>query len=275
MDCPNLKDITFPDSLQSVGGHAFYETQWLAANRDESSLVVANGILIDGSLAAGDVLLPSNVKSISDGAFSGNKSIASVSASEGLKAIGEKAFKGCSNLYAASLPKSVSSVGIGAFSKTPWLKSLVSTPDKLAVINNVLIAVGDVESLQHYEDRIEAEIVNVPAGVAAINRDALKNLSSEWIIIPEGVKSLHHLVFSRLICDPCIVLPDSLSEIEGGDFEFKYWATLFISAKSPLFDFFTLGSHSYKIVSVEDFKAADGKTLFETLKDAENSKRWL
>ncbi|MDR1540849.1 MAG: leucine-rich repeat protein [Clostridiales bacterium] len=271
--CKALDGIACPEQLTSLGEFAFSGTKWLSDRRAENSLVIVNGILIDGEEASGDVIIPESVKAIGNCAFYGNTKLKSVSASESLETIGSSAFMQCVGLEEVTFPKSVSSIGEEAFRYTEWLESNHRC-NKLAVINSILVSAGSDYDHERYNFKrrySDDRIIEIPEGVTFINPDAFNDLSfASWIVIPEGVTSIDRHVFRRLSCRPNIIAPSSLSSIEGGELEFEYGATIFVPADSPLLK--TLGEtyfRGYDLVPVEEFKACDGKTLFETLEELE------
>ena len=92
--CSNLANIEIPSSVTSIGRSAFSDTPWLTNKQKENnSLVIVNGILIDGTTCSGKVTIPGGVTSI-----------------------GEYAFFGCSSLTSITIPDSVTSIGDSAFS---------------------------------------------------------------------------------------------------------------------------------------------------------------
>lgn len=122
--CNNLKDISLPASLNHVGRGAFIMTPWLDKQREKSSFVVINDMLIDyngadsvlhipddlpvsrimrssiGSLELKEVYLPDQIRELEEGSFSECRSLSKVHfartySEEEIK----KAFKGTPWLY--------------------------------------------------------------------------------------------------------------------------------------------------------------------------------
>ena len=87
-ECTGLTSINISEGVTSIGDDAFYGTLWLTNKRQENdSLVIVNGILIDGTTCSGEVTIP-----------------------DGVTNIGNSAFFGCSGLTNISIPKSVTSI---------------------------------------------------------------------------------------------------------------------------------------------------------------------
>ena len=76
-------------------------------------------------LTARSYTIPAGVTSIEVSAFSGCRSLTSVSILESVTSIGVSAFSGCSSLTSVSIPDSVTSIGDWAFSGCPNLTLLV------------------------------------------------------------------------------------------------------------------------------------------------------
>lgn len=116
--CSNLTSITLPATVEEVGDKAFAETPWLTAMLAESPLLIMNNILLDGTTATGDVVIPDGVTSILGSAFKLNTAITSVSIPESVKKIGNSAFYGCEALTSVQLPDHLTQIGDSAFAGT-------------------------------------------------------------------------------------------------------------------------------------------------------------
>jgi hypothetical protein len=127
-DCTSLNSITIGDSLTSIGVALFGVTNisydYTADNLNY--LISRSGqsaYLVDGLSASGSVNIPAQVnnvyvKLISDGAFSGNPSLISITIPDSVTSIGKYSFYGSSNLTSITIPDSVTSIGPEAFGKT-------------------------------------------------------------------------------------------------------------------------------------------------------------
>mgnify|MGYP000072643072 CR=1 FL=1 len=66
-ECTGLTSINISEGVTSIGDDAFYGTLWLTNKRQENdSLVIVNGILIDGTTCSGEVTIPNDVTSIGE-----------------------------------------------------------------------------------------------------------------------------------------------------------------------------------------------------------------
>ena len=146
-NCTGLTSIEIPDSVTSIGDNAFYGTPWLTNKRQENdSLVIVNGILIDGTACSGEVTIPDGVTNIGKSAFDNCTGLTSINIPEGVTSIGDYAFISCSSLTSVTIPKSVISVGDSAFSYCGKLLEITVSCDSTLTKN----AFGDASEKVKY-----------------------------------------------------------------------------------------------------------------------------
>lgn len=219
--CSKLKDIDIPSSVNYIGKHAFDGTPFLDNIRSKSPLVIINDILVDGKTATGDIVVPSNVTSVADEAFTNTRvntiepgaqnfddysKITSITFRSKVKSIGAFAFYGCPELKKVIIKGNTtlndsafanckklsdvnipSSVSIGnAFTNTPWFNSLASDSSSLVINNGELLDGTDAEG----------DIV-IPENVTSISENAFKdNEKITSVTIPSRVESIGTYAFS-------------------------------------------------------------------------------
>lgn len=115
--CFELENITVPESVTDIGAGAFFHTLWQEKKQKESPYIVINGILVDGTAATGDLIIPDGVKKINDYAFERCFLITGVVIPEGVETIGEGAFSKCNSIGNVVLPSTLKSVGKDAFKR--------------------------------------------------------------------------------------------------------------------------------------------------------------
>ena len=98
-----VKDLTIPNSVTSIGNSAFYYCSNLTS-----------------------VTIPSSVTSIGGYAFQRCSSLTSVTIGNSVTTIGYSAFSDCSSLTSVTIPNSVTSIGDYAFSGCSSLTSIIS-----------------------------------------------------------------------------------------------------------------------------------------------------
>ncbi|MBQ6034069.1 leucine-rich repeat protein [Ruminococcus sp.] len=96
--CKQLSEVNLPDKMIEMSARVFDNTPWIDAQRQKNDLVIINGNLIDGEKAKGDVVIPSDVKYVSAGAFERNEDITSVVFPSSVTKINDNVFFYCSNL---------------------------------------------------------------------------------------------------------------------------------------------------------------------------------
>ena len=138
--CTNLESINIPENVSSIGISAFKDTKWLEKKKSESSPVIINDILIDGTNCVEKVIIPNNVKEIGGGSFENCETLKSIILPNSVKTISSYAFFGCSNLADISIPYSVSEIGFAVFKNCDNLTIKCysgSTVEKYAKDNNI------------------------------------------------------------------------------------------------------------------------------------------
>lgn len=203
-NCASLDNVKIPAGVNRIELGTFNGTKWLEDwKRDETSndyLIVGDGILLSYKGHNSVVDIPSSVKYISAGAFSGNEDIKSVTIpgtvirideeafnncrnltslklNEGLKNIEDRAFRNTS-LTALSIPDSVETIGLGAF----------DTTGNKSTLNCVIISGIDLPNVSYNEtaSRLSAKDLRKRAfaGVQNVIIDSSCDISSGNILNP-------------------------------------------------------------------------------------------
>ena len=202
--CEKLISITIPESVTHIGGGAFGNTPWIADRREENPLVIVNGMIIDGSKYSEDTLIiPDNIKSVSDGAFSDNDKLTSVIIPESVTSVGSSAFYCCTNLISITIPESLTYIGGGAFGYTPWMTEK-QKENPLVIVNNILIdgheCWGDVV--------IPDNVTAISGGVFSCRYRALTSVT-----IPNSVTYIGEGVFTSCKSLTSLTIPESVTYI--------------------------------------------------------------
>lgn len=256
-DLVNVSKITVADSITDMCANPFYNTKWYKNALKKNDLVILNGILIDGSNAKGDVVIPDSVKMICDDAFVAdidglgadldnnedgkwissrtyvyyNKNIKSVKLPESLKIIGNRAFAGCVGLKKISFPDSLERIGECAFAAT----KLLDSKEKIQYIDNWLIKVDNEKSSSNnmaienankvHDLKIKDGTVGIADYAAGLSNDYFSP-GSRWttvleaVTIPGSVRYIGNYAFNRSQDLKSITIPKGVVKIGDGAFEY-------------------------------------------------------
>lgn len=251
-NCWELSNIEIPKSVISIGNHTFDFCEALSSVIFESgrskaidigtgafancysltSIKLPEGMtkLSAGILAAcpiESIELPSSVRVIEDGCFSGNESLKSITLHEGLESIGERAFSYCTNLETVNFPSSLRSIGEEAFRECKSLKNLVIPSGMTEVpgyiYNNCESAETIVipDSVTIIGDRAFTGCKNVkelklPKNLKSIGKQAFQNVSKiTELTIPSSVETIDEHAFASLPLITSVVIPDKVEELSG------------------------------------------------------------
>ncbi|WP_231480241.1 leucine-rich repeat domain-containing protein [Prevotella sp. P6B4] len=145
--------------------------------------------------------LPSNLTTIGDGAFSGNRNLTVLTLSDKLKTIGDDAFNGCSALKQIALPQTLTSIGARAFAGNTNLEELV-LPNGLNEIKEKAFqncrALTQMElpaSLTTIGDNIFDGCSNLTAVISKVKNDVVssstQSVAQAILYVPEGYRSYY------------------------------------------------------------------------------------
>ena len=200
--CINLEEVNIPSSLQYLGTYAFSD----CVNLKTDPLVFSEGFERFGNLVfqncrslTGEVVLPSTIKEIGDGAFFCSK-ISSINLPDGLEKIGDAAFYAC-RLKEVWIPNSCQTIaGTNTFQQNYPLKK-IHLPEGLGRIPCCFA--NDCWDLQE---------VNIPSTVKSIDRAAFEQCKSlKKINLPDGLETIEREAFYH--CDSLeqIIFPATLN----------------------------------------------------------------
>ena len=256
-DCKSLTSVTIPDSVTSIDDWTFSYCTSLTSievsgnNKNYSS---ADGVLFNKDKSelitypAGktdsEYVIPNSVTSIGRYAFSGCKSLTSITIPDSVTSIGDYAFCSCENLTSITIPGSVTSIGNYAFERCESLTSVI-IPDSVTSIGSS--AFFDCVSLKSIEvsgnnknytsldgvlfNKDKTELITYPAGktdseyvipnsVTSIGYSAFENCTSlTSVTIPNDVTSIGYGVFQGCTSLTSVTIPNDVTSIGYGVFQ--------------------------------------------------------
>ena len=176
-----VSELTQVEISADIAIHAHWST-W-------SYTVSGENVIVTGLPGAtGDICIPSSINGysvlgIANGAFEGNRNLASVIIPNTVKSLGEKAFYNCTNLTNVVVSSSLTNIGVMAFNSC------------LSLVN-----------------------VELPETLESIGRNAFGNSGLRGITIPDGVSVVESSMFlgcSQLVS---VTLPNSVTRIKESAF---------------------------------------------------------
>ena len=219
--CSQLSSITIPSSVTSIGENAFYNCTGLTrvnvndiaswcktyfGNQYANPLVFAGDLYLNGSRVT-NLVIPSGVSAIGNGAFLGCKSISSIYFPTSLTGIGHSAFSGCSGLTRVIIPSSVKSIGPGAFASCTGLTD-ITIPSGITSIE-----AGTFSGCNSLTE------ISIPTTVKTIGASAFSGCSGlPHVSIPSNVTSIGEGAFSACSGLTDITIPSGVPSIEAGTF---------------------------------------------------------
>lgn len=221
----NLQEITFPDSLKSIGDYAFYCCDVLSKieNLDNIEYIGEDAVTStqwyenqpDGMLYVGKTLLEYK------GEMPKNTS---VSVNEGTKSITSAAFALCDGLVSLSIPESVENIGERIVNSCPNLAEIkVDENNKNYSSQDGVLFDKEKTRLLACPEAKKGEY-NIPDSVTEIAELSFSDCQHlTGINIPDSVKSIGNSAFSDCTSLSDITIPDSVEIIGGYAFSNTKW----------------------------------------------------
>ncbi len=211
IELPNSRSMTgeYKSKITFIGEDAFVGTSWFENYRGD--FVIIDDILVKYKGQAKEVLIPSNISIIAEGAFKNNEYVEKVILSSNINVLSDSMFENCTELITVILPenlmqignkvfsgctkltdinfadsKLLSNIGYDAFDGTRWLNSYI---DDCILINKIF-----------YKYQGNAKTLHIINGIESISERAFYgNESLERVYIPESVKYIGEAAFVKSI----------------------------------------------------------------------------
>lgn len=230
LDCPNLEEIRFPDTLRridvSLSGTAWYEKQ-------------PDGLICIGKCLYGykgempehtEIVIPEGIVSIRSLAFYDQSNLTAVTFPESLEVVGSSAFEKCNSISEFCIPANVTEIGTDAFltattntfsimgsgfgnSNLKAINVAADNPNYTSV-DGVLFS-KDMKTLLCYPIAKETEnnSYTIPDGVKTIGSYAFYASNLGQILFPDSVETIES--YSFYICGALqnVTLPPHLKTI--------------------------------------------------------------
>lgn len=201
LNYPNLSYVELPSTIKIMSADSMNE-KWNKEHKDSNNFVVFKGILVDGSSASGDVVIPNNIECIGNRAFFMNDNITSVVIPKNVKRIGEESFFRCKNLKKATIEEGTEVIGVKAFAECYNLKD-VKIPETVTELGSSAFEASSA-IVENTSDG-ELKIVN---GVLLSGKDAKGD-----VVIPSGVTKISERAFYNNENITSVKIPETVTEI--------------------------------------------------------------
>ncbi|MBQ3635033.1 MAG: leucine-rich repeat protein [Bacteroidales bacterium] len=234
-----LRDICIPESVRVFGPRTFFMTAWVERLRKESGLIIVNGVLLDGAVCKGTVLIPDGVRRLASWCFAGNNDITELHLPARRVAIESLAFRNCINLRTIvdsdgtvyRLSDVSDLVSAGYPEQIQMIFSECINCFKLDENRNLIESTGNINTLSFpegirsigdgvYQDCHLLEVINLSSDTERIGRSAFEN--SKWlrcVLNAHAVTSIGPMAFSGCQSLETVELSDNLVDLGARCFE--------------------------------------------------------
>ena len=203
--CTRLKEVTIGDGVPSVENHAFSDCSNLERVRLPKDMTMISQFTFYHCERLKEVNIPENVTWIGKSAFSGCSSLKSITFPDKLETIEPYAFSDCTSLQAIEIPDSVTSIGDFAFDNCKNAQTLT--------LGNSLTELG----AGAFSGCESVTRVVYPASLKAVGgMSGCKTLTE--VVIPDTVTEIMQAAFSGCKQLQEIKLPSSLKTIGSSAF---------------------------------------------------------
>lgn len=229
-NCTSLKEITLPDSITTIKENAFKDaTSLLTINTKASEvdsnafnntafsksftdgIVNFNGILLQYTGNASNVVIPNDINIIGKNAFKGNNKVITIHIPTNVETIKESAFENCSSLKEIIVDGKTSSlkdIENNAFSNCVALENIS--------FSNAINKIGEYAFYNCYKLKnvtLESEYLSVIEKYSFANCNSLDNIRLSSSIVKIGDYAFFHCNLKE------VIIPSSVLEI--GDYAFS------------------------------------------------------
>ena len=205
--CTGLMSITITDSVTSIGEYAFAYCSSLTSVMIPDSVTNIDRKVFYCCSSLTSIIIPDGVTNIGSSLFYGCSSLARITIPDSVTRIGDEAFDGCSSLTSITIPDSVTSIGYDAFQNCSSLTS-ITIPDSVTRIGyGAFYGCSSLTS------------ITIPDGVKSIGSSAFYDCSNLMdITISDSVTSIGDTAFYGCSSLTSITIPSGVTNIGGGAF---------------------------------------------------------
>ena len=205
-NCANLRKVTFPKSLVSIGEYVFSNCNNLNDVTFQDGLKSIGNYVFSGCTDLQSIVLPDSIISVGDSAFSGCSSLKNITLSKNLEEIASGAFQECP-IREITLPDHVNSIGSNAFFRCENLKE-ITLPETITKIDDMAF----------YETGLKT--VSIPDRVTYLGTEVFQNCSNlKSVKLPDKLKYISEQTFRECRNLTSVTMPSGLKGINAKAFE--------------------------------------------------------
>ena len=214
--CSGLTSITIPNSVTSIGSHAFYNTAWYDNKPDgliyaglvayeykgtmpaNTSITIKEGTLGISSSAfyncsrLTSIDIPNSVTSIEEDAFYNCSGLTSVTIPNSVTSIKDEAFKFCSGLTSVTIGNSMTSIGSYAFYGCSNLTSVIIPNSVTSIRNNAFSGCANLIKVELKSNAVASKTYSESSTIERIFGSQVKEY-----IMGDGVTSIGDYAFYK------------------------------------------------------------------------------
>lgn len=208
-NCTNLKEVVIPESVTTIGNHAFFGCASLEKINLPAGLTEISQSLLGGCTALSEITIPDGVTAIGDSAFQKCASLTEIVLPQGLRRIDGEAFFGCTGLSYIDIPDGLETAGNWIADDSVQLRCSIGSSAAIALSKSDNgFCVDGLRMRYRFDDDGNTNGLTVKRYVG----------SETEVTVPDGVDSIGDSAFYGCKGLTKLALPQGLKEIGGNAF---------------------------------------------------------
>ena len=207
--CTGFTSFNIPSSVTTIGKSAFSYCTGLKSITFPLTVTSIGDQVFEGCIGFTSFNIPSTVTSIGSGAFADCTGLVSVNIPSSVTTIGDYAFAGCTGFSSFSIPSSVTSIGKSAFAQCDNLASIIIPSSVTSIGETAFVYCGKLASViisngvtsiggWAFQSCTALTSVDIPSSVTLIGYNAFGSCSSLTTVkIRSSVVSIASFAFSN------------------------------------------------------------------------------